>query len=101
MNWNGTNWSVVPSPNDGLSQLDSLAVVSASDVWAVGYYYGGQTLIEQWNGTNWSVVPSPSPGVLFNELLSVAADTSGDVWAVGYYINDFSNTEYSLIESYC
>src|SRR5437764_621866 len=54
-------WSVVSSPNVGTSSnvLNGVAVVSANDVWAVGYYSGG-TLIEHWDGTSWSVVPSPN-----------------------------------------
>src|SRR5713226_9528426 len=57
--WNGTRWSIVPSPNVGSSfnQLDGVAVVSASDVWAVGNYISqnpAKTLIEHWNGTSWS-----------------------------------------------
>ena len=39
--------------------------MSASDVWAVGYYQDTsagtyQTLIEHWNGTAWSVIASPN-----------------------------------------
>ena len=66
--WNGTAWSVVPSPNAGTSYnyLNGVAAVSASDVWAVGYYgIGGstnQTLVEHWDGTAWSVVSSPNVG---------------------------------------
>jgi hypothetical protein len=35
--WNGTAWSIVASPNGpGSNFLESVAVVSATDVWAVG-----------------------------------------------------------------
>ena len=38
--WNGTAWSVVASPNAGtINSLQSVAAVSANDVWAVGYRY--------------------------------------------------------------
>src|SRR5206468_9107024 len=38
--WNGTAWSVVPSPNVGTGHnvLNGVAAVSANDVWAVGTY---------------------------------------------------------------
>src|SRR2546422_9965724 len=54
-------WSVVPSPNGSSSSgLSGVAVVSASDIWAVGssgnQMSGAQTLIEHWNGSSWSVV---------------------------------------------
>ncbi len=89
-NWNGTSWSVVTSPNPGsqYNHLNGVTAVSASDVWAVGYYVNGnsvtQTLVEHWNGTSWSVVPSPSPASINNELFSVSAVSASDVWAVGF-----------------
>src|SRR5207248_3662420 len=39
--WNGTSWSVVPSPNTSATQhnqLASVTCVSTSDCWAVGQY---------------------------------------------------------------
>ena len=54
--WNGSAWSVVPSPNVGGSYDNALygvAAVSANDVWAVGHDgdpITGQTLVEHWNG---------------------------------------------------
>src|SRR5579872_335860 len=54
--WNGASWSVVTSPNPGsmYNILSGVAAVSASDVWAVGYYVNSsqvtQTLVEHWNG---------------------------------------------------
>src|SRR5260221_4375134 len=42
-NWNGTSWSVVPSPNVGpWNELNGVATVSANDIWAVGYYDSGR-----------------------------------------------------------
>jgi hypothetical protein len=83
--WDGSHWSVVPSPNAGLAdnQLYSLTVVSASDVWVVGAYHEYQTLIEHWDGTAWSVVPSPNVGSGNNFLYGAAAVSASDVWAVG------------------
>lgn len=87
--WNGLNWNVINNPSVGTSSLFSaVAVVSSSDVWAVGSDNIGnsffQTLIEHWNGSGWSVVPSPSPGSFSTQLLGVAAVSSDDIWAVGY-----------------
>jgi hypothetical protein len=85
--WNGTNWSVVASPNVGTlgSSLNAVAVVAANDIWAVGSTSGaGQTLIEHWNGTSWSVVTSPNVGTMTNVLTAVAVVSASDIWAVGY-----------------
>src|SRR5438132_7227001 len=59
--WNGTAWSISPSPNGGTrgNLLEGVTCTSAANCWAVGYYYNAnnvaQTLVERWNGTVWSV----------------------------------------------
>jgi hypothetical protein len=86
--WNGTSWSVVPSPagEPADSELLGIAAVSANDIWAVGHTTGGVgvsgALIENWNGSAWKVVPSPALSD-YGYLTGVAAVSSGDVWAVG------------------
>ena len=93
--WNGSQWSVIPSPNPKNSQnnaLLSVSVISATDIWAVGYYGSNlgspqYTLTEHWNGTSWSIVPSPTidkKGGASTGLYGVTAISSSDVWAVGY-----------------
>ncbi len=102
--WNGTRWSIVPSPNvrSASNFLSAVAAVSSSDVWAVGSYYiddrgsVGKTLIEHWNGTSWSIVPSPNVGSSFNQLDGVAVVSASDIWAAGNYISQ--NPAKTLIE---
>ena len=101
--WDGTAWSIVPSPSPGGtssgSELRGVAAVSASDVWAVGDS-GSGTLTEQWNGTSWAVVPSPGPsGAVFNSLAGAAVVSSNDVWAVGESDNS-SGLPATLIEQW-
>ena len=105
--WNGTSWSVVPSPNTAsdTNLLYGVAAVSTSDVWAVGYHENNSTLqsgtlIEQWNGTSWSIVASPNAGSNNNALFGVTVSGS-DVWAVGDYDNNSSGATQTLIEFYC
>jgi hypothetical protein len=87
--WDGTAWSVVPSPasEPAAGVLDGIAAVSATDIWAVGYSNAAgsfDTLIEHWNGTAWSVVPgAPLLATGHNFLTGVAAVSASDVWAVG------------------
>src|SRR5712692_5517563 len=92
--WNGSHWQIVKSPNPGsiYNSLYGVTAVSATNVWAVGYYVHTtgvtQTLIEHWNGSRWSVVKSPSPASMNNELFSVAAVSASDDWAVGFSTNN-------------
>jgi hypothetical protein len=88
-------WNVVPSadvPGTG-GFLYDVAVVSLSDIWAVGYSSPGQTLVEHWDGSSWTIVDSPNVGSDSNLLYRVSADTPTDVWAVGeYFIGSKSKT---------
>ncbi len=104
--WNGTSWSIMPSPNvpSSVNQLNAVSAVSASDIWAVGYSNnrgagtGYQTLTEHWNGTSWSIVSSPNVGSFSNFLSGVAVVSTGDAWAVGTYSNSYGGPTLSLTE---
>ena len=82
--WDGSAWSVVPSPNhtggngDEGGSLSGVAVAGTYDVWAVGWYQGYNpnnsnfdgTITEHWNGSAWSLVANPVP----------AGTTSSRLW---------------------
>ena len=87
--WNGSRWSVVPSPTIGTSgRLWGVAAISPTDAWAVGSAdSGGRTLIEHWNGKQWSLIPNPFP-TLYIDLRGITALSANDVWAVGSVITD-------------
>ena len=88
--YNGTSWSVVPSPSVGTAPtLTGVSASSAGNVWAVGYDTPSgaatpQTLTLNWNGSAWSTVASPDAGSS-SLLTSVSASPgAGTVWAAGY-----------------
>lgn len=89
IHWNGTAWSVVPSPSVGGGFLGSIAVASPNDIWAVGLRgsnsgaIAGNTLAEHWNGHAWSVVATPNPSTFGNALGGVTVAGPNDVWATG------------------
>jgi hypothetical protein len=80
-NWNGTAWTITPSPAAGT--LTGITATSSSDVWAVGYTTGPQTLTMNWNGTAWTTVSSPDAGSA--SLLTSVSTSPGAaiVWAAG------------------
>src|SRR5207244_1717372 len=65
--WNGTSWSIVPSPNPTnatFSVLNGVSCPTTTSCDAVGSYFDGSTnntLVEHWNGTSWSIVTTPGP----------------------------------------
>src|SRR5262249_15546202 len=66
--------------------LTGIDVRSASDVWAVGYYFDGSAnrpLALHWDGSTWSNSPIPGTGL----LRKVRAVGPGNVWAAGTYYN--------------
>jgi alpha-tubulin suppressor-like RCC1 family protein len=89
--FNGTAWSVVPSPDPEtgsgtFDELFAIAGTSASDLWAAGTFgVDGEfsaMLFEHWNGKVWSFVPPPTTnGVIFAE--AVTAISPDDAWAIG------------------
>jgi hypothetical protein len=103
--WNGSAWSIVPSPDRGFSSaLFGVSCSSARSCVAVGDYADSSdqgALIESWNGTAWSVVPSPSPGSAGAELLGVSCASASSCKAVGGYdgsalIESWNGTAWSV-----
>jgi hypothetical protein len=92
--WDGTRWSIVPSPSPGTASnnLSAVAAVSYSDIWAVGSYEqqqaepigAGKTLILHWDGSAWTQVSTPNVQTWMSGLSGVAARSADDVWAVGW-----------------
>ena len=103
LHWNGSQWSVVPSPHPGAgSTLINGWAGSSNNVWAVGIYFTGSgtpgvALIEHWNGRNWSVVASPNAGMNGSSMNGVTVVSASDAWAVGQTTNS-NNVTQALIE---
>src|SRR5205823_6090857 len=103
--WDGSTWTIVPSPNSDplANHLDGVVAVSAGDVWAVGDFYdtgvgAHRTLVEHWNGSAWSVVPSPNVGTDHDFFTAVAAVSGSDVWAVGIDLPQNFMNQVTLVE---
>jgi hypothetical protein len=87
--WNGSQWSVIPSPSvgTGANILFGIAALSDTDVWAVGVTVDAgdvtHPLTLHYDGTNWSVVPNVDPNGGGNTLYALDAVSSNSVYAVG------------------
>jgi hypothetical protein len=105
-NWNGSTWTIVPSPDEGgpegsglTTVLFAAAAVNASDVWGAGVFYDGsrtQTYTMQWTGASWATVATPDsggPDAFYNQLNGVSKISgTTDAWAVGFHGTSGNNT---------
>lgn len=90
LHWDGTAWTIVPTPTTAGGSLLAVKAIASDNVWAVGelqvtsgHIVTSTTYILHWDGTLWSVVPSPNQPVAVNALYGVSGAASNDVWAVG------------------
>jgi hypothetical protein len=100
LQWNGTQWSLVSTPDpDGTgtganNQLIAANCTTVSNCWAVGTYgsFSGDvgTILNEalhWNGSTWTLISTPDPGgtanLDSNTLSAVRCLTASDCWAVG------------------
>ena len=86
-NWNGSSWTLVPSPNtsasddNGLGSVDCFSQTACS---AVGFA-GNDNLAQVWNGTDWTIVNPPSAPGSTSSLNTVTCLTDWSCVTVGTY----------------
>jgi hypothetical protein len=103
--YDGTSWSIVPSPNPDSAKnlLTDVDGASAGDVWAIGNMgndgYGGTAvgLVVRWNGSAWSNVDVS--GLFADNTISGYEFTDvvvsgNDVWVVG---TGFHRTLFAMV----
>ncbi|MDA8400564.1 MAG: hypothetical protein M0008_11070 [Actinomycetota bacterium] len=110
--YNGSNWSIVNSPNpdtspSSLNQLMGVDCVSSTSCIAVGDSQAApttsgtqqpvETLAEIWNGTSWSTMTSQNPSTSANYLNGISCVSSSSCVATGFYINS-SGAPQTLVE---
>jgi len=92
--WNGTKWSIVPSPTPGADPgLTGVAARGSGDVYAVGdnipSINGGvvQGMILRWNGSTWSQDTDPTDGSYSPLFAAATVPGAANEWAVGTLSN--------------
>ena len=87
--WNGSRWSVMPTPATpgGSAQLFAVSCTTTTSCEAVGYDSGVQLAIgASWDGRQWHLQPTPDPGGLntITSLEGIACTSSTSCTAVGW-----------------
>jgi hypothetical protein len=106
LTYDGTNWTITPSPNSSPQEVNILGTVSCTSTTncvAVGTYVGAtasRTLIETFDGANWVVTPSPNTAdTEGNTLNGVSCVSPSSCEAVGNYA-DSDFVLHTLVEKY-
>jgi hypothetical protein len=87
--WNGTRWSVTPTPKTS-GVLEDVAATSRTNAWAVGFVPGSRAPFAlHWDGRSWSRVKLPAT---VRATDAVAAVSARDVWVVGTSSAGYSDT---------
>jgi hypothetical protein len=88
--WNGTNWTIQPTPNraGGPNFLLGVACPASSACTAAGYSINSagtfRTLAERWDGTTWTIQPTANPtGAAPSVLASVSCTAPSACTATG------------------
>jgi len=106
--FDGTGWTVVPTPNPTphplmtWCELNAVAALAPDDVWAAGTqnitddcggYVGTHNLVLHWDGSSWAQMDAPLPfcfglqGVSGDGIYDILALSSDDVWFFGEWID--------------
>lgn len=81
--WNGTSWTIKPTPNPNATYyatLGSVSCVTASNCTAVGEPdYVGQTtpIIQHWDGASWTTQTPATPPTKYGWLWGVSCSAAG------------------------
>jgi len=86
--WDGSRWSVVPSPKIFFTNGTLVAVDGSGpdDMWAVasGGERGEAGIIEHWDGRRWALSPIPEVAATYTTAEDVSAYSDTDAWVVGH-----------------
>jgi hypothetical protein len=83
LHWNGTAWSVSAAP--ALGALNSVAAVSATDLWATGSdSTTGMPALANWRGSSWTTSAAPLAGSPAFASISGLAASGTSLLGVGY-----------------
>ncbi|MEX1218153.1 MAG: hypothetical protein WEA11_06525 [Acidimicrobiales bacterium] len=96
MIWDGTAWTITPTPNvgGGDNSLASVSCTSATFCMAVGFASdagSSESLAMTWDGSSWTTVTSPNSSPEDNVYESVSCVAANFCMAVGYYLDGTDN----------
>jgi hypothetical protein len=87
--WDGTTWSVDPTPGSTLDFLNAVSCTSAVRCSAVGQTGFSQPIADRWDGSSWAAQAIPGdPGAAQTTLVGVACPAQNVCVATGSALHD-------------
>jgi hypothetical protein len=99
--WDGTRWSIQPTPTSDSSgaSLNAVSCTSPNACTAVGNNSDGQVMAEGWDGKSWSIQPMPAPvDAAFSFLTGVSCTSAKACTAVGGWFDSSGNNAGTVAE---
>ena len=94
--WDGTTWSIQPTPNNPHGNfLTGVSCPSPAACIAVGGN-NGLPLVEAWNGTSWSIPPTPATGGAQLNSVSCALPSACTAVGSGAFAERWNGTAWSI-----
>ncbi len=100
--WDGTSWSIVPSPNPTAcssctyATFDAVDAVGPNDVWAAGGkrvqgpdgFLGTHIFVARYDGSSWTVMNTPlTSGASGSHVQDVEVVGPDDIWFFGEFVS--------------
>ncbi len=105
--WNGTAWSIFPSPNVNTIEntWGSITAISPTDIWAGGIYSKSQvgyhsTLAAHFNGSTWTLSYPRSPTSTSSNINAISAVSTNFVYASGDYYDGTNTMQFRTLPQY-
>jgi hypothetical protein len=102
--WNGTSWTIQPTPSPNgakFSGLNGISCPSAAACTAPGTYVDSagadKTLAEYWDGVSWAIQPTPNPTGTRSQVGGVSCASATVCTTAGNY-RDSSGIDKTLAE---
>lgn len=89
LTWGGAVWKVVPTPLDGLANLDFIAGASCDDLWI-----GGQGHLLRGDGSNWDAVALPR----YHSFYDVTVVPGGVYGSDSGYVHRWTGSGWEILE---
>lgn len=96
MEWVGSDWELVPSPeHEGGRVFSAVDHTSTGVTWVAGHD-AGIALLARRDGENWEINFAPPVGGLRNRFYAMHARTDNEIWVVGTQSDQFGEFEILL-----